>query len=219
MRRWVRFWMHFAGLSRFGRLATCLATWGVPPHYERESLARRNECGYISTKATMYHGELRFGKHVFIDDRCMIFQNKQGGAVTLGDRVRLYRDSILETGKDGYIIIGEDSSLHPRCQLNAYREPIEIGRQVMIAANCAFYSYDHGVMPGKPIYKQPLTSKGPIIIEEGVWIGAGVIVLSGVRIGKDAVIGAGSVVTKDVPEGAIVVGNPARLIRRRSDLV
>lgn len=210
--------MRISGKGWFGRLATFLAALPAPPHYGREFLARCNERGYVAPWATIYHGDLRLGKHVFIDDRCMIFQNKDGGPVICGDRVRLYRDVILETGSEGYISIGTDASIHARCQLNAYRQSIEIGDQVMIAANCAFYSYDHGILPGDPIHRQPLTSKGPIRIEDGAWLGTGVIVLSGVTIGRGAVVGAGSVVTKDVPEYAIVAGNPARMIKRRNDL-
>ena len=57
------------------------------------------------------------------------------------------------------------------------------------------------------------TSKGPIIIDDDVWIGYGVIILSGVHIGQGAVIGAGSVVAKDVPPYSIYAGN--RIISRR----
>jgi acetyltransferase-like isoleucine patch superfamily enzyme len=89
---------------------------------------------------------------------------------------------------------------------------------VSIAPNCAFYPYDHGIAPGKLILKQPLTTKGDIIIEDDVWLGVGVIVLSGVHIGTGAVIGAGSVVTRDIPEGAIAFGAPARVVKMRSGL-
>ncbi|HPZ08740.1 MAG TPA: acyltransferase [Candidatus Eremiobacteraeota bacterium] len=51
------------------------------------------------------------------------------------------------------------------------------------------------------------------IVEKGASIGTGSIILCGVTIGENAIVGAGSVVTKDVPPGAIVAGNPARLIR------
>jgi maltose O-acetyltransferase len=51
----------------------------------------------------------------------------------------------------------------------------------------------------------------PIAVGANVWIGGGAILLPGVRVGDDAVIGAGAVVTRDVPAGATVVGNPARL--------
>ncbi|GMA34499.1 hypothetical protein GCM10025876_07030 [Demequina litorisediminis] len=53
----------------------------------------------------------------------------------------------------------------------------------------------------------------PIVIEDNVWLGGGVIVCPGVTIGKDSVVGAGSVVTKDIPPGVVAVGNPARVIR------
>jgi acetyltransferase-like isoleucine patch superfamily enzyme len=95
--------------------------------------------------------------------------------------------------------------------------PIRIGDRVEIAARCAFFSYDHGMVAGQPIVDQPLTSKGEISIGDEAWLGYGVIVLSGVRIGKGAVIGAGSVVTHDVPDGAVATGVPARVIKMRSD--
>jgi chloramphenicol O-acetyltransferase type B len=58
-------------------------------------------------------------------------------------------------------------------------------------------------------------SKGDVIVGNDVWIGADALIMSGVRIGNGAVIGARSVVTKDVPPYAIVVGNPAKVIRLR----
>lgn len=53
----------------------------------------------------------------------------------------------------------------------------------------------------------------PVIIKEGAWIGFNAIIMKGVTIGKGAIIGAGSVVTKDVPDFAVVAGNPAQIIK------
>ena len=53
------------------------------------------------------------------------------------------------------------------------------------------------------------------IIGNDVWVGANSVILPGVKIGTGAIVGAGSVVTKDVPEYAIVVGNPARILKYR----
>ena len=58
-------------------------------------------------------------------------------------------------------------------------------------------------------------TKGPIILDDDVWLGENVLVLSGVKIGKGAVVAAGSIVVKDVPPYAIVGGNPAKVIKYR----
>jgi len=58
-------------------------------------------------------------------------------------------------------------------------------------------------------------SKGPVIVEDDVWIGTRAVILSGVRIGQGSIVGAGSVVTRDVPAYGIVAGNPAHVIRMR----
>jgi acetyltransferase-like isoleucine patch superfamily enzyme len=138
--------------------------------------------------------------------------------VELGDRVQLNRETVIELFAGGQVRLGVDSSVQPRCQFTAAVAPILIGARVQIASYCAFYPYDHGIAPGQPIMNQPLTSKGPIVIEDDAWIGLGVTVLSGVTIGSGAVIGAGAVVTRDVPAGAIVGGNPARVLKFREDL-
>lgn len=62
-------------------------------------------------------------------------------------------------------------------------------------------------------YDLPVLTCKPVLIKESAWIGAGATILPGVCIGKHAVIGAASVVTKDVPDYAVAVGNPARVIR------
>ncbi|MCV3324654.1 CatB-related O-acetyltransferase [Pediococcus ethanolidurans] len=60
-------------------------------------------------------------------------------------------------------------------------------------------------------------TKGPIIVKDDVWIGSHVLILSGITLGTGSIIGAGSVVTKNVPNFAIVGGNPAKIIKYRFD--
>lgn len=210
--------MRFAGLGPIGRLATRFAVIGVPPHSARKYLARLTTRGFVSPYASIHHADLTLGRHVFIDDRTLIFQADKGGTVELGDRVSLFRDVMLQTGHGGSIRIGAGAGIHARCQLIAMVAPIEVGRGVGIGANSALYSYDHGIAPEKDICEQPLQSKGPIIIGDGAWLGTGVIVLSGVTIGKGAVIGAGAVVTNDVPDMAIAAGVPARVVKMRGGI-
>lgn len=214
---WQVFWMRFAGLSLTGRLATWLATWFTPPYFECRHLARYNSQGYISIQATLYHAALSLGNHIFIDDRVLIYQDEAGGAVVLADRVRILRDTILQTGHGGQIQIGEQTCIQPRCQFSAYIAPISIGSQVQIAPHCAFYSYNHAIVAGQPIMAQPLETKGGIVIEDDVWLGYGVIVLDGVRIGRGAVVAAGAVVTHDIPANAIAAGVPARVLTYRPE--
>ncbi len=163
---WTVFWMSYAGLGFFGRIATYFAAWFALPHKARPYLAHMNPRGYISTSSVIYHSDLRLGKNVFMDDRVVVFQRENAGPIEIGNRVYIYRDVILESGYGGRLKIGDDSSIHPRCQLNAYCSSIQIGRGVMIAPNCALYSYSHGIAPDQPISKQPLETKGRIIVDD-----------------------------------------------------
>lgn len=60
-------------------------------------------------------------------------------------------------------------------------------------------------------------SATPVIIEDGVMIGANAVVLEGVHVGRSAVVAAGAVVVEDVPDNTVVAGVPARLIKQRDD--
>lgn len=216
---WARSWMHLAGVPGVGRLAMGLASWAMPPYRGRVPLAGMHQRGYIAPSARLHHRHLRLGPHIFIGDRVLIYQVDDGsGLVDLGRRVRLHQEVIIETGDGGSLIIGEESNIQPRCQLSAYKGAIHIGTGVMIAPYCALYPYDHCILPGMPIRKQPLRSRGGIVIGDEAWLGVGVIVLDGVRIGAGAIVGAGSVVVHDVPDGAVAQGVPARVVMLRSEL-
>jgi len=211
----MQLWMHFAGLNTFGRIATRMATLAAPPHKASVFLANYNPKGYVAPSALIYHSELSLGANIYIGDRVILFQNRDGGSMKFGDRVCVLRDCAIETGRGGTLTIGAHTWIQPRCQINAYLGSISIGHAVDIAPNCALYAYDHGAAPGQTIRSQPLQTKGDIRIGDHAWLGVGVTVLSGVTIGEGAVIGAGSIVTKDVPDGAVAVGNPAKVVKMR----
>jgi acetyltransferase-like isoleucine patch superfamily enzyme len=216
---WPRLWMRLSGIPYVGRIATRLALLGVPPFLKRCFLARITSKGFISPSSALYGHTIKFGSNVFIDDHVLIYQEEPHcGPVEIGDRVKVFEGTHIIVGPEGGVHIGSGTSIHRGCQIDSYKAPIRIGRGVEIAARCDFQSFDHGIAPDRPIANQPLTTKGPIIIEDEAWLGYGVIVLSGVRIGKGAVIGAGALVNKDVPPGAVAVGVPARVVRLRSDL-
>ncbi len=65
--------------------------------------------------------------------------------------------------------------------------------------------------------RQGYDSRGGVVIEDDVWLGAGVMILDGVRVGTGCVVGAGSVVTKELPPFSVAVGVPARIVANRRD--
>jgi virginiamycin A acetyltransferase len=105
------------------------------------------------------------------------------------------------------------------------KEKLTIGNYVSIAPNVTFLlGVNHQIdtattfpFHSKLIQRSPIDalSKGPIVVEDEVWIGTGAMIFSGVTIGKGSIIAGGAVVTKDVAPYAIVGGNPAKLIRFR----
>ena len=84
---------------------------------------------------------------------------------------------------------------------------ITIGNNVLIASHVAIVTQTHDANIPK---HQGSVIKGEVVLEDDVWLGAGVVVLQGIRIGRCSVIGAGSVVTRDVPPYSIMTGVPAR---------
>lgn len=215
--RYAQLWcVKHAGPRGFGRIAARLACWNMPPYHFPAYLADLAPCGFVAPGALLFHPDIRSGKHVYIGSGVMISRLDGGGRVELADKVHLFGQSFLETGSGARISIGSGTHVQPGCHLHAHLSSIHIGAAVEIAANCGFFSYDHGMEPGRLIMEQPLKSGGDIVIGNGAWLGYGVTVLQGVRIGAGAVIGAGSVVTRDIPENAIAAGVPAKVIKFRS---
>ena len=104
------------------------------------------------------------------------------------------------------VIIGKNVFINTNLLAMA-RGGITIEDDVLIAANVSLISNNHD-----PYERQVLTCK-PVVIKKGAWIGAGATVLPGVTVGEHAIVGAASVVTHDVPDYAVVVGNPARVVK------
>jgi len=214
--RWEKFWMRFSGLSPVGRIATRLASLFSPPYMARFYMARFGDKAFVDPKAVIHHKNLILGANSFLADRVIVFQAEGGGSVSIGKGTHVLRDCVLETGAGGEIAIGEDTFLHPRCQVMAYKGNVRIGSHIAIAPGCALYAYNHGMRAGELIKRQELETRGGIEIGDGAWLGTGAIVLDGVTIGEGAVVGAASVVTEDVPPDCIVAGNPAKVVRKRS---
>jgi acetyltransferase-like isoleucine patch superfamily enzyme len=111
----------------------------------------------------------------------------------------------------GDVILGENVLIGAGSKITG---PVNFGNDILLGQNVMMSALNHDYQDvTKPIVKQGFSVK-TITVEDGVWIGAGVIITAGVTIGKNAVVGAGSVVTKDVPPFSVVVGNPAKVMKQ-----
>ena len=129
-------------------------------------------------------------------------------SLTIGSSSYIAADALVR----GDIVLGRDCTINPYVSLHG---KVTMGDGVRIASLATLAGQNHVFEDvTKPIHRQPITTRG-IKIGDDVWIGANVVVLDGVTVGAHAILAAGAVVTKDVPEYAIVGGNPARLLRDR----
>ncbi|WP_147915584.1 acyltransferase [Ruania zhangjianzhongii] len=130
--------------------------------------------------------------------------------------------SALTMGRSSYIAAGAlvtgAIEMGRHCTINAYsiiRGPVRFGSAVRVGAHTSIIGFNHTMTdPDVEVFRQPISERG-IEIGDDVWIGSHCVILDGVQIGDRSVIAAGAVVTKDVPAGAVVGGNPARVLRWR----
>jgi len=94
---------------------------------------------------------------------------------------------------------------------------IVIGNNVIFGPRTILWTYNHNYTSEESIPYGGNDITGKIQINDNVWVGLNVLILQGVTIGEGAVVGANSVVTKDVPPGAIIVGNPAKVVKYRDE--
>jgi acetyltransferase-like isoleucine patch superfamily enzyme len=118
----------------------------------------------------------------------------------------------LGTGKHGRIRIGDGTAVTERLHIWA-EESVTIGERVLVAHNVQIHDSSHRSSdPGIAIRDQGMCGTRPVEIRDGAWLGANAVILSGVTIGRNAVVGANAVVTSDVPDFAVAVGVPARVL-------
>ena len=148
-----------------------------------------------------------------------LFTKQTIAGICLGDRVSIYDYGRLVIGDPSQhpntgITLGNNIIINTFCYLSG-EGGLQIEDEVLIGSHVKILSAGHVMDEGEDsIWCNPI-NYDKIYICKGTWIAAGATILQGVHIGRGAVIGAGSVVTRDVPDFAIVAGNPARLIRYR----
>lgn len=137
----------------------------------------------------------------------------------IGDYGRLTAYSYYSHTKQIFspeIIIGDNCSIGSQSHITAINK-IVIGNNVLTGPRVLITDNAHGasvdtIIDIAPIERE-LSSKGPVIIEDNVWIGEGSMIMPHVTIGKCSIIAANSVVTKDIPAYCVAAGSPARIIK------
>ena len=148
----------------------------------------------------------------------VVIKNVQlGNNVKYYDFVNIYGCSIDDDTKIGtFVEIQKNASIGKRCKISSHSficEGVRIGDDVFVGHGVMFIN-DRNPRASKD--QKPIVDEWTLeetIVEDGVSIGSNATILCGLRIGRGAMIGAGAVVTRDVPAGATVAGNPARVIK------
>lgn len=161
-------------------------------------------------------GKVRIGDDVTIDDQVVLdAKGTANRGITLGRGVFLGRGTILSC-KDGDITLGDQVNI-------GFFSEVFSGSSVTVGRHGLFAAYTYLAGGGHEferadlaVLEQPRSSKG-IVLGDNVWLGTGAKVLDGVRLGDHVVVGAGAVVTTDLPDRAVAVGIPARVVRRRGE--
>ena len=133
---------------------------------------------------------------------------------------------ISESGCYGNVLLGRFVSITgPGTVIKSLGNKIHIGSFSSIGQNVCIVDFNHSLermsssFIHHAVFKEEFTkdilTKGPVTIEEDVWIGSNTVILPGLKIGRGSVIGAGSIVTADIPRYSIAAGNPARVIAKR----
>lgn len=163
--------------------------------------------------------QLRFiGKGVHILPRARFFG---GECITLHDGVSVGRGTVISAvvrHRDQQfapsITIGADTILGAGCLISSNSQ-VQIGAHVEFAPEVFItdhiHRYDNPLLPSM---MQRLTQNGHVIIEDDCFLGLRSVILPDVHVGTHAIIGAGAVVTRDVPSYSVVVGVPARVVKR-----
>lgn len=157
-----------------------------------------------------------------------LIQRHRSSRITIGDGLEMrcwfgtnplavVRRCVLATwAPDARIELGADVGMTGA--VICARTHIRIGRAVTIGANVTITDTDfHPIEPAVRRRDFQGGASAPVVLEDECFIGMHTLILKGSRIGRGAVVGAGSVVAGEVPPGAIVAGNPARIVRMVGD--
>ena len=154
--------------------------------------------------------------------QCIASDVKLGTNVRLSKFINLYGCEIGDETKIGaFVEIQKNARVGNRCKISSHTficEGVTIEDNVFIGHSVAFINdtYPRATVAGGQLQTEADWKCVPTVVKRGASIGSGTTLLCGITVGEGALVGAGSVVTRDVPPGAVVAGNPARVIRKHA---
>lgn len=158
------------------------------------------------------------------DFRCVAPDVKLGQDVRLAQFVNLYGCEIGDDTRLGaFVEVQKNARIGRRCKISSHTficEGVTIEDNVFIGHGVAFINdvYPRATTPDGGLQTEADWKVEPTLVKKGASIGSGATILAKVTIGENAIVGAGSVVTRDVPPDTVVAGNPARVLRKVSEL-
>lgn len=153
----------------------------------------------------------------YVSPDARIHPSTRGTRIEIGAHTQIYDYVVIRAvGGAGDIVIGEHCYLNPHCVLYS-GSGIRFGNYVLVGPGCAVVPANHAYgRTDLEIRRQGFApSKGGVVVEDDVWIGANCVLLDGTHVESGAVIGAGSVVSGRVTGRSLWGGNPCRLVRPR----
>ena len=157
--------------------------------------------------------------HARISPLADIEDSTRGTVISIEEGVVI--DSFVKikpAGGTGDVRIGAHSTINSGVVIYT-GNGIDIGRHCAIAANCTFAPVNHEYRSREKLITEQgfVPSRGGIVIEDDVWIGANVVLLDGAIVRRGCVIGAGSLVAGELPPYTVNVGSPARVVAKRGE--
>ncbi|MBX5185139.1 acyltransferase [Rhizobium sp. NZLR5] len=176
----------------------------------------RNRGGILQRLVTAYKRFRYFSRagSNLVVKRSAEFRMVKHAVLEVGSNVTIQDQSFFQlTMPDPKVFIGDNTVIGRRNIITA-KNLIRIGSDVLIGSDVQIIDHSHGIMRDTPIRLQK-AQIGTVEIGDDVWIGVGARILMNVKIGNGAVIGANAVVINDIPEYAIAVGSPAKVVKFR----